>query len=567
MKIGETFKVDTSPTKEVVVDSLTRDASVAACIFDLIDNSVDAAREDIARHSGEETFTVVESYDGYEIHLLISGASLSISDNCGGIEVEELRHSALRFGERSAHDLGIGVFGVGLNRALFKLGRTALISTETTDNRVRVALNVAEYLQAKAGWQLSATVVPLTGERGTTIEIDDILADIGKLTGDEGWRNDIEEEISQRYGRFISRGLVLSFNGTIVPSHEAVIRQDGPVDGEYKFYRTDDGVWVHIQYGQHPDHRFSNEEGDSPGLNRTLTSEFGWTIYCNERAVIIADTTYKTGWDRFHTEFNGFVGIVRFVSERPERLPWSTTKTDIDLNNPAYQAALTDMRRFAEKWRSFAEQRKKGARKGEKIRAIPSRGPAPGSEIPKKPAGPRGPAARTDGPLRKPVTKHDHNQSRMLLPDDVDERHCFDKHLSLVHEAKLIDLADHTYAGLGLMRMLFEASVVTYLGRHKKYEDLKAFALAKRREKITVPVSDEKTFTPKMEEMLAFLTSDLDALGAEKGRYLKHGLQKMVSHMPRLNGVMHNPLQPIHKGLAFEIRDEVLPILRHLIEG
>ena len=32
------------PTKEVVVDSITRDATNEECIFDLIDNSIDAAR-------------------------------------------------------------------------------------------------------------------------------------------------------------------------------------------------------------------------------------------------------------------------------------------------------------------------------------------------------------------------------------------------------------------------------------------------------------------------------------------------------------------------------------------
>jgi len=44
-KTGKPFKVDTRPSKAVVVDSLTRDTSVDACIFDLIDNSIDAARD------------------------------------------------------------------------------------------------------------------------------------------------------------------------------------------------------------------------------------------------------------------------------------------------------------------------------------------------------------------------------------------------------------------------------------------------------------------------------------------------------------------------------------------
>ena len=39
----------------------------------------------------------------------------------------------------------------------------------------------------------------------------------------------------------------------------------------------------------------------------------------------------------------------------------------------------------------------------------------------------------------KPVEKADHNQLRTILSKDVDEKHCNDKHLKLVHEAKELD--------------------------------------------------------------------------------------------------------------------------------
>ena len=44
MASAKEFPVDTSPTKRVVVDSITRDATDEECIFDLIDNAIDAAR-------------------------------------------------------------------------------------------------------------------------------------------------------------------------------------------------------------------------------------------------------------------------------------------------------------------------------------------------------------------------------------------------------------------------------------------------------------------------------------------------------------------------------------------
>jgi hypothetical protein len=88
-KSGKPFKVDTRPTKLVVVDGLTRDASVQACIFDLVDNSIDAAQEEIFQGLPlSERDEIPESYEGYEIDLTINGSELRIVDNCGGIPVE-----------------------------------------------------------------------------------------------------------------------------------------------------------------------------------------------------------------------------------------------------------------------------------------------------------------------------------------------------------------------------------------------------------------------------------------------------------------------------------------------
>src|SRR5205807_6836859 len=81
---GKRILVDTSPTKEVVVDGITRDATDEECIFDLIDNSIDAARNIIFRNiSPKLRNELPEGYSGYEVKLHIGGASFKISDNCG----------------------------------------------------------------------------------------------------------------------------------------------------------------------------------------------------------------------------------------------------------------------------------------------------------------------------------------------------------------------------------------------------------------------------------------------------------------------------------------------------
>ncbi len=72
---GKAFGVDTSPTKDVVVSGLTRDATVEACILDLIDNSVDAVRENARRTPPED---VHDNYHGWEIELTLGGTGFKI---------------------------------------------------------------------------------------------------------------------------------------------------------------------------------------------------------------------------------------------------------------------------------------------------------------------------------------------------------------------------------------------------------------------------------------------------------------------------------------------------------
>ncbi len=560
-KSGKTFEVDTRPSKEVVVTGLTKDATVLACIFDLIDNSVDAARNGIFSSSKLLDKTVLpDDYSGYIIKLLFKGDSFKIEDNCGGISTDALKTMVLRFGKESSHAMGIGAFGVGLNRALFKIGNVSHLKTDTGKERSELILNTTEYLKS-SDWNLPAESFSSQKKLGTVIEITQLSGDIAQQFGDSEWVDKIRHEIGQRYGRFLEKKLAIIVNRAAAKNEEVPFRDEGPFDGEHKFYKTEEGVSIFIRYGQHRDHRFVSEKDYDKERNRRLTSEYGWTVLCNDRAILIADTSDKTGWDtKFHSEFYGFVGRVSFVCADPSKLPWHTTKTDVDLNNPAYRRALLDMRAFAEKWRSKSGKRKKEA--------------APSPIPPKAPQGTHSkggsvPASKSSASATKvtaPVKKTDHHQFREVLPQDVQETHCTDKHLAIVHECKELDLAKFPYIGMALIRVIFEISVSTHLHRHGKFDELKRSALDKRKsDGYPVPAKDEKAFLPKMEEILPYLDNNPDVWGA-KQTSLKHSLKRMIAHGPLLNSAVHNPFQIIDKAKAFEIRNEVLPVIRHLIE-
>lgn len=570
----KTFQVDTRPTKRVVVESLTRDATVRACIFDLIDNSIDAARDRLfAGLPTDAERELPDSFAGFRISISLSGTGFKIEDNCGGIPVAALRDMVMRFGKASAHQHGIGVFGVGLNRALFKLGRVSHLKTDTGNQRAELLLRVEEYLADDNDWNLPAEEFDSTGQVGTEIEIRQPPADVAQDYSSAAWVRDLFEEIGHRYSRFIARHLEIRVNGDLARGNEIALRENGPFPVEHRYYRTDAGVSVYVQCGEHAQHLFKGEDGHNDHANRALTDDYGWTVLCNDRAILTSDTSQKTGWEtRFHTEFYGFVGSVSFACEDASKLPWNTTKDDVDLNNSAYQMALVDMKAFAEKWRVFSRKRLQAKKSGAAPLTIPPvTHPQPSPPAPPaSPANPNPAAAVRPAPLPpKPAKRPDHNSLREVLPKDINEHSfCPDKLLALIHEAKTLDLGTHPYTGMVLIRMLFEVSLTTYLVRHSHSDALDVFAKAHREKGVGRPLSADhlKNFMPKMDEMLAFLAVTPAVLGTGRHAHLKHSLCKLASHQGTMNSAAHTPYQTIHRSIAFQLRDDALPILRHFIE-
>lgn len=77
-----------------------------------------------------------------------------------------------------------------------------------------------------------------------------------------------------------------------------------------------------------------------------------WYIYCNGRLVVAADKTSLTTWKDIENKNSGvvftntyasFQGTVSFSSNKPEELPWNTTKTGIDESSLVYLQAKEKM--------------------------------------------------------------------------------------------------------------------------------------------------------------------------------------------------------------------------------
>ncbi|HEY1770226.1 MAG TPA: ATP-binding protein [Chthoniobacterales bacterium] len=553
----ERRQADTSPTKEVVVQSLTKDATTQACLFDLVDNAIDGAREVIEAGGGKTKTKPIDlpsSYKGYKVDLRVSGSEVRVEDNASGISADDLEKSVLRFGQRAGRPHGIGFYGVGLNRALFKLGRTVKIDTDDGKSHSLIGFDVDDYLKEATTWERPFDVTASTGKRGTTITLTNPAPEISReLAGsDEILRRDL----GRRYHRFLQKGLKILFQGKPVEPLYIPLRGNSPFPRLHKSYRSGDNVWIHIEAGEHRDHLFPAEMAEGSANPPELTRDFGWSVLCNDREIVEADRTDKTGWEHtWHPEYNGFVGRVHFVSSAPDLLPWNTSKTDVDRNNAAYQRALEDMQAFAAKWRQYTRAAKTAKRKG---LLLPVPGPRKGVES--------APSAKSNS--RRPKAKM-RQHSRWLLPADIDEGKCSGKLLELVGEGKSIDAFENRYTGLALMRILFEVASVHFLKRAKLLEPCRAWCIAKEEAARAKAYSADhkKRYVPALSILLDYFTAHWEpTFGPAAGAYLEPSFNKFKQFKSDMDSAVHHPFNEINAIRAIEMRDSCIPILRHLLE-
>ena len=122
-------KITAEPTKTLFIDVLTQDVDPEDCILDLIDNSVDS-------------YTRNGYSDKRQIKLKIGKQSFEIFDSCGGIDKKTLEERVFKFGvdEIKRDKPTLGLYGIGMKRALFKMGKK--ISLETDDGEFHSVVNL-----------------------------------------------------------------------------------------------------------------------------------------------------------------------------------------------------------------------------------------------------------------------------------------------------------------------------------------------------------------------------------------------------------------------------------------
>ena len=365
---------------------LTRDIRLEEAILDLLDNCVDG----ILR-SG--TNGGAKPYNTYKAAIEFTPTSFTISDNCGGIPWS-LHDYAFRMGrapDRPDDPPGtVGVYGIGMKRAIFKIGEQCLISTKHAEDQYEVEIT-PDWISDETRWEIPVRSGRITDPcDGTTIVIGNLHPGIAKTFGEgaKSFEVELRRMISSHYAYIIDKGFEVSVNGTPVRPRTTKISWDQrPTAGAdairpYVFKGEFDGVEVFLAVGFTRPIPSSNEIADGHEFVRHSSVDAGWTILCNDRAVVHCDRTELTGWGdagvpRYHTQFIAISGIVEFKSEDPRKLPTTTTKRGVDASSPLYSQVKNRMREgmkvftnYTNRWKGRVDESEPHIRKATTLNLI-----------------------------------------------------------------------------------------------------------------------------------------------------------------------------------------------------
>lgn len=204
--------VDASPTKAFFVRMLTRDIELRDAILDLLDNCVDG----IVRSKGGKVAGEAP-YKGYQSKLTATPTEFVIEDNCGGIPRNAAEHVAFRLGRPSAIKPEaletVGMYGIGMKRAIFKLGKRAVVVSEHDGVAFKVEIS-PEWLEGD-DWKLDLEDVQPSGRNGTRIEVTELYDAIRRdfTAGDSTFLSNLYGAIAENYSVILGKGFNVKLNG------------------------------------------------------------------------------------------------------------------------------------------------------------------------------------------------------------------------------------------------------------------------------------------------------------------------------------------------------------------
>lgn len=370
-------KVSFQPSKSFFVSTLTRDIHLKDTILDLLDNCVDGVLRTIQKRPPENS---TKPYEGYWAKITLSPTSFIIEDNCGGIPKEIAIHFAFRLGRvdtnRDESIPTVGMYGIGMKRALFKIGQHSQVHSQHGDESYSVNISPS-WLEDDHDWHLPLN--PSNNKfdfEGTRIEINELYTNISRQFADQDFVNELHEAIKNFFALIIDKGFSVYLNDKQVtptdfrlffaPDFSA--NQVQP----YVYQAIINNVSVDIVVGLYRELasviEIEEELAEEMNLPTRKSGNAGWTIICNDRVILYKDKSRITGWGvrdvpQYHTQYISIAGTVVFSSNDSLKLPLNTTKTSLDTSSEIYGHVLNRMMEGLKKFTNFTSRWK--GREGE----------------------------------------------------------------------------------------------------------------------------------------------------------------------------------------------------------
>lgn len=337
------FDINALPTKGFFVDMITRDIPLDRAMLDLIDNSIDGAHRLIED----------DNFEGLFVKITLSKDSFVIEDNCGGIPIDIAMKQAFRFGKPKNYDApehSIGRFGIGMKRALFKMGKEIKVNSVHENSTFSLDLDVDTWLE-KDEWDFNFTSKQedMNNDKSTChtkIVVENLYSNIGNELEEHYFLEELKQQISLAHSLIIQKGFEILINNEKVERKKFTI----------KYGENLKPLILTIPYKIEDDKEVSIKI--IAGLDNRNLNKGGWYIFCNNRLILDADKTEITGWNtqleddkddkvnKYHADFAYFRGYVIFDSKDAGLLPWTTTKTGLNADSEVYKAAYFEMRKI-----------------------------------------------------------------------------------------------------------------------------------------------------------------------------------------------------------------------------
>lgn len=369
--------IDASPVKRFFVEMLTRDITVEDAILDLLDNCVDGILRSFPHLPDGE-----KPYEGYWANIIVNKDQFQIEDNCGGIPWSE-HDRAFRMGrpnnnnhEQKEETLSVGVYGIGMKRAIFKMGSEALIWTQNGEHNYEVEIS-PDWIASENNWNLNVKEGKERRDKdGTFLIVQNLYPDVSEQFAAERFEKNLLDKIGNHYAVIISKGFNVHVNNFLAKPKPIVFRfnskvnEDGTEVKPFMYKHNEDGVQIFLAVGLYEPIPDSENTLAEQEVVRYSSDNAGWTVICNDRVVLYCNRDELTGWGtagvpRYHTQFIAITGVVEFRGD-PRKLPTNTTKRGLDVGSALYQRTLDKMREgtqiftnFTNKWKTREEEAKK----------------------------------------------------------------------------------------------------------------------------------------------------------------------------------------------------------------